>query len=315
MLGMTALIICPMAVRRSSERVDASACTPQPAPSSRLAHRLARDRDSLSRTQAAGLVDDLRRRLTVRFGESDERRLNARLPDTVVVPVRFHVVASGDQGRLSRAAVDRQIAALNAAYSGRTGGAATGVSFRLVAVDVTSNADWFANPRGYEGPLKTALHRGGPGTLNLYSAAVGIDMLGVSTFPQWYSARPVLDGVMIDYRSIPGGGNPGFNRGYTAVHEVGHWLGLLHTFENGCESPGDAVDDTPPEALPTQGCPLVKDTCLTPGTDPVHNFMDYGFDPCMSEFTAGQGVRIRTVWAAYRAEGARPVGVARAPER
>jgi hypothetical protein len=317
MLGVTAMIISPVAGRRhsSSEQVGASPCTPPPGRFSRLAHGIARDRDSLSHPQVTELVDDLHRRLVDRFGESDERRLNARLPDTVVVPVRFHVLASGDQGRLSRAQVDGQLAALNAAYSGQTGGADTGVSFRLVTVDVTSNADWFAFPRRYEKPLKTALHRGGPGTLNLYSAAVGTAILGVSTFPQWYGLRPVLDGVMIDYRSIPGGGNPHFNRGYTAVHEVGHWLGLLHTFENGCESPGDAVDDTPYEAMPTQGCPLLKDTCLTPGADPLHNFMDYGFDPCMSEFTAGQGTRIRSVWAAYRAEGARPVGAARREQR
>jgi hypothetical protein len=313
MLGVAATIIGPVTGTRhiSAERAAAPACRTS-GRSSRLAHGIIRDRESLSRAQVAGLMDDLRRTLLGRFGESDERRLAARLPGTVEVPVRFHVIASGDQGRLSRAEVDGQIAALNAAYSGRTGGADTGVSFRLIAVDVTNNADWFAAPRRYEGPLKTALRRGGPGTLNLYSAAVGSDILGVSTFPQWYSLRPVLDGVMIDYRSIPGGSNPRFNRGYTAVHEVGHWLGLLHTFENGCVSPGDAVDDTPYEGLPTQGCPMVKDTCWAPGTDPVHNFMDYGFDACMNQFTAGQGSRIRAVWAAYRGQG---TDAARATDR
>ncbi|MCW2914829.1 MAG: zinc metalloprotease [Actinomycetia bacterium] len=301
----------PAARRTSSERTDPSACHLPSGNPARLAQGTTRDRDSLSHTQVAGLLDDLHNTLQDRFGESDERRLDSRLPSTVVVPVRFHVLASGDQGRLSRAAVDLQIAALNGAYSGRTGGADTGVSFRLVDVGVTNNADWFADPRGNETALKTALRRGGPGTLNLYSGEVGSDVLGVSTFPQWYRVRPVLDGVMIDYRSIPGGVYPHFNRGYTAVHEVGHWLGLLHTFENGCDSPGDAVDDTPYEALPTQGCPSPKNTCWAPGDDPVHNFMDYGFDACMHEFTADQGRRIRSVWAAYRAHGAGSVLVAR----
>jgi hypothetical protein len=269
-----------------------------------LTHGTVRDRDSHSHAQVANLLGDLRHTLLGRFGESDERRLGNRLPSTVIVPVRFHVLAWDDQGRMSRAAVDQQIAALNAAYSGRIGGADTGVSFRLIDFDVTNNADWFADPRRYEGPLKAALRRGGPGTLNLYSAAVGRAVLGISTFPQWYRERPVLDGVMIDYRSMPGGVYPHFNRGYTAVHEVGHWLGLLHTFENGCDSPGDAVDDTPYEALPTEGCPWSKNTCWLPGDDPRHNFMDYGFDVCMREFTAGQGLRIRLVWAAYRAHGA-----------
>jgi hypothetical protein len=314
MLGVAATIIGPVPGTRhiSADRAADPACrTPSWRPS-RLAHRVLRERDSLSPAQVAGLLGDLRRRLSHRFGEPDERRLGPRLPDTIQVPVRFHVIASGDQGRLSPAEVAGQIAALNEAYSGRTGGADTGVSFRLIAMDVTSNADWFAAPRVYERQLKTALRRGGPGTLNLYSAAVGVDILGVSTFPQWYSLQPVLDGVMIDYRSIPGGSNPRFNRGYTAVHEVGHWLGLLHTFENGCLAPGDAVDDTPYEGVPTQGCPLVKDTCLAPGTDPVHNFMDYGFDACMNEFTAGQGNRIRAVWTVYRGAGG---GAARASQR
>jgi Pregnancy-associated plasma protein-A len=299
------MIISPVPGTRhiSARRPAAPPCRTQPKRSPRLAREITRDHDSLSRTQVMDLLDGLHRTLLDRFGESDEHRLTARLPDAIQVPVRFHVIASGDQGRLSKGEVDGQMAALNAAYSGSTGGAGTGVSFRLISVEVTDNADWFTDPLRYERPLKTALRRGGVGTLNLYSAAVGSVILGVSTFPQWYSLRPVLDGVMIDYRTVPGGSNPRFNRGYTAVHEVGHWLGLLHTFENGCLSPGDAVDDTPYEREPTLGCPVTKDTCPAPGTDPVHNFMDYGFDACMNEFTPGQGSRIRAVWAAYRTQG------------
>jgi hypothetical protein len=296
----------PGARHVSAERAVAPPCR-TPAGQS---PRLARDGDVLSRSQVASLLGGLRRRLLARFGVPDERLLGDRLPGAIEVPVRFHVIASGVLGRLSRAEVDGQIAALNAAYSGGTGGADTGISFRLISVEVTDNAYWFADPRRYERPLKTALRRGGAGTLNLYSAAVGSVLLGLSTFPQWYGLRPVLDGVMVDYRSVPGGSNPHFNRGYTAVHEVGHWLGLLHTFENGCVSPGDAVDDTPYEAAPTQSCPLVKDTCVAPGTDPVHNFMDYGHDACMNQFTPGQGARIRAVWAAYRQPAAGAAGAA-----
>lgn len=221
----------------------------------------------------------------------------------VVVPVHFHTITAGDRGRVPRAAITRQIARLNAAYGGRFGGVDTGVSFRLAGVHRTDNAAWFRQPYLNEGPMLRAIRRGGPETLNLVTAAVGVDLLGFSTFPQWYAEAPDRDGVVIDYRSLPGGAFRQFKRGFTAVHEIGHWLGLFHTFENGCADPGDHVSDTPRQGVPTLGCPRGKDTCAEKGADPVHNFMDYSRDSCMREFTAGQAKRIRTLWAAYRAGG------------
>ena len=279
-----------------------------------------RDRDALSPAQVRGMLGDLRRILLAKFGTADEAAFDParrpavaaaafainRLGGKIVIPVRFHVITNERLGRVPKSRVVRQVAALNAAYGGRTGGADTGVSFRLTSVSVTANARWFTRPKQNERAMMTALRRGGRGTLNLYSAVVGVEVLGFSTFPQWYRGRPGLDGVVVDYRSLPNGGTAHFNRGYTAVHEVGHWLGLLHTFENGCVPPGDGVADTPDEAAPTEGCPAGKDTCPAPGADPAHNFMDYGNDDCMREFTPGQARRIRASWAAYRA----PVGLA-----
>lgn len=69
------------------------------------------------------------------------------------------------------------------------------------------------------------------------------------------------------------------------MHEVGHWMGLLHTFQgNTCRvgDPGDFIDDTNQQRVATQGCPaFFKDSCgLGPqrGGDPVENFMDYSSD-------------------------------------
>ncbi len=242
-----------------------------------------------------------------RYGLAGERALAAspRFAARLVVPVRFHMITSGPEGRLARSTIDQQIQTLNTAYGGGTGGVDTGVSFRLLSVGTVDNAQWFLHPHDDQPQMVGSLTTGGPGTLNLYTAAVGSDVLGFSSFPQWYRDRPTLDGVVVDYRSVPGGPFEHFSRGYTAVHEIGHWLGLFHPFEGGCRPPGDGVDDTPYEALPTQACPVSKDTCPTPGADPVHNFMDYGFDSCMREFTAGQGLRIRAMWNAYRAGGSR----------
>jgi hypothetical protein len=111
---------------------------------------------------------------------------------------------------------------------------------------------------------------------------------------------------------MPGGASAPFNEGDTATHEIGHWLGLLHTFENGCEFPGDYVKDTPYQAegdnrfycgdWPDDGNTTVPDdTCPQPGDDPVHNFMSYGDDLCLDQFTRGQVKRQIQSWFAFRA--------------
>ncbi|HEU5055226.1 MAG TPA: zinc metalloprotease [Kofleriaceae bacterium] len=217
-----------------------------------------------------------------------------------VIDVYFHVITStSGEGALSSRDIGSQMTVLNDAF------AATGWSFRLAGTDVTANDAWFT--MGYasreEDDAKAALRRGTADDLNIYTANLGDNLLGWATFPNSYSRYPSDDGVVVLYSSLPGGDAAPYNEGDTATHEVGHWMGLYHTFQGGCGGQGDQIDDTPSERSPAFGCPIGRDTCTGKrgvGLDPIENFMDYTDDACMDVFTAGQDVRMDDSFTTYR---------------
>ncbi|GAB3669556.1 zinc metalloprotease [Actinocorallia lasiicapitis] len=221
------------------------------------------------------------------------------------IPVWFHVIKNGRKGDVSKAALQKQLDVLDSTYRGKRGGAGVRVNFWLKGITRTENKGWFTNPRRYAPTFTKKLHKGGKGTLNFYTADLGNELLGWATWPWDYTKRPKEDGVIIHFGSMPGGKIANYNLGFTGAHETGHWLGLYHTFgrnypdQDGCEA-GDLVSDTPDELEPASGCPVVADTCAAPGTDPIHNYMDYAYDDCMTEFTEGQGIRIHNVWKQWR---------------
>lgn len=215
------------------------------------------------------------------------------------VNVYFHVINNGSgikNGDLPQSQIDNQIAVLNAAYAG------SGFYFVLAEVTRTTNAAWYKMTPGSqaEAEAKTALRRGGAEDLNIYSANIGEGLLGWSTFPLTYRRFPIDDGVVILYSSVPGGSAAPYNLGDTATHEVGHWMGLVHTFNRGCVPPGDHVADTPFERSPAWGCPVGRNTCPQAGLDPIYNFMDYTDDACMREFTPNQYLLMNLMWETFR---------------
>ena len=223
-------------------------------------------------------------------------------PDTgpVIVNIYFHVIHSGENGELDIADIEASIDVLNGAY------AEHGFQFSLAESDYTDNFTWFTecDHSSTETAMKSSLRQGGAMDLNIYSCRPGQDYLGWATFPSWYGGNPVDDGVVILDGTVPDGYAVPYAEGDTLTHEVGHWLGLYHTFQGGCNGSGDQVADTPAERYPAYGCPIGRDSCTTrktPGLDPITNFMDYSDDSCMFEFTEGQGERMSSQWAVYRA--------------
>jgi Pregnancy-associated plasma protein-A len=235
---------------------------------------------------------------------------------SVEIETYFHVITAGTLGALSNSDLQNQLTVLNDLYRPH------GFSFKLLKTTRTESAAWlYAGVfSSAELAMKTALKMGGASTLNVYfNFADG--NAGYATPPDQYTDFPVWDGVVIDFGTIPGGSSFPYNEGKTLVHEVGHWLGLDHTFtvgepyfpiigsfldilglRNGCISSGDGVSDTPRQSTATRGCPIGKDSCpFRFGLDAINNYMDYSDDACYTEFTPGQEDRMWAMWSEYRA--------------
>jgi hypothetical protein len=213
------------------------------------------------------------------------------------INVYFHVIHNGATGDLQQSEVDDQMTVLNAAYAG------TGWVFDLQSTDWTDDSAWFGMNDGSnaENNAKRALRIGSGDDLNIYTARPGFGVLGWATFPSSYAARQDDDGVVVHYGTLPGGNQRPYDEGDTLVHEVGHWMGLYHTFQGACSAGGDRIADTPNERSPNYGCPANRDSCAAkPGNDPVENYMDYSEDGCMYEFTSDQDDRMDDQFSTYR---------------
>lgn len=231
---------------------------------------------------------------------------------TINIMTYFHIITKSSSTRsVTPKQMADQLGALNAAYS------PYGITFTLLSITNTTNDLWAVTPNATVlSQLKSSLRKGSYSTLNLYfhsDLSLGTaGLIGTCTLPTTIPPscpRDVysFDGCDVALQTVPGGSMYGYNQGKTAVHEVGHWLGLLHVFEGyTCStsptSGGDYIGDTPVQSQSTDGCPVSKDSCPgLPGLDSVHNYMDYSTDACYEKFTTGQVQRIKSLWVQFRA--------------
>ena len=249
--------------------------------------------------------------VSARLAQAPDVRLPGGGFPQLLIPAAYHVITSeSGQGEVDEQQILDQHDVLNA------GLAPWGMELVFLSWETVPNDDWYGvatingnvdNPAALA--MKTALAVDPTTTLNLYFNDLGTSLKGYAQFPDTWPEDSPRWGVVMDNSTLPGTGDP-FGGGNVGTHEVGHALGLYHTFQGGCHADsqcataGDRVCDTPAESSPNgfgQACGNLRDSCPTSeGNDPVENFMDYSSPDCMIEFTVGQATRMHEIMSTFK---------------
>ncbi len=233
--------------------------------------------------------------------EISSNKSRRRLYSKLTIEIRFHHITHGARGRIKKNQREKQISLLNKAFSG----ANLTFKYSESKVQFIDNYNWYFMGHGSasEREAKTSLGLDTKKYLNFYTGGLVSGLLGWATFPFDLAGDPLMDGVVVLDESLPGGNASPYNLGMTGVHEVGHWLGLYHTFQDGCDRIGDHVPDTPAHRDANYGTPdrgKPHNACKTDEYAPIHNYMNYVDDAWMEELTSAQEVRIKEQIMMYR---------------
>lgn len=238
-----------------------------------------------------------------------------------IIPVVVHVIHNGGIENISDAQIESQIQILNEDYgklagtNGDGNGVDTKIRFCLAKVDPYGNCtngivrinSSLTNHQSYQRALlKELSFWDNERYLNIYVVkTINGNVGGYSSFP---GGPPEEDGFVVRHNLFGNIGTASSSLGRTATHELGHWLGLYHTFNNGCGTDvcndGDYVCDTPPQSGPSYNCSTLN-TCSNDNpdlNDQKENYMNYTPDACKSMFTDGQRLRIKAALDTIRTQ-------------
>lgn len=250
---------------------------------------------------------DLFRMSAHAFDAGRDRALKEDTGQEVAIPVVIHIVYNHAQQDVSDQQIHAQLQVLNADYNRKNRDSVnTPAAFSAVAASCKINfflatEDASGNPAvGVTRTLTTHgpfanddIHFTGTGGhdawdtgkfLNIWVCNLADGVFGYGAPPGTHAA---VDGVVIDYRYFGVTDTPPYNKGRTATHEIGHWLGLKHLWgeAGGCID-DDGIEDTPPQSGATTGCDPARTSCGS--LNMVQNYMDHSYDACMNLFTKGQ---------------------------
>lgn len=237
-----------------------------------------------------------------------------------VIPVVVHVIHNGGVENISEAQIQSQFEVLNEDYrkmagsNGDGNGVDSEIEFRLAKINpdgkctngIVRIQSTLTNHQTHQrSQLSNLSFWDNTRYLNVYVVkSINNGSAGYASFP---GGPDNDDGIVIMHNYFGKTGTASSGLGRTMTHETGHWLGLYHTFNNGCGTDtcldGDYVCDTPPAASPTNfNCP-VKNSCTNDFpdiNDQVQNYLDYSSDACMNMFTSGQKQRMDATLSALR---------------
>lgn len=242
------------------------------------------------------------------------------------IPVVFHIVLNNPNS-ITDAQIQAQLDTLNKDYFGANGDSVkipswfkplfgkSGIQFCLAEQtpdgDNTTGIERITTSQtsfGTNDQVKHASTRGAnvwssDKYFNVWICSLSNNVLGYATFPD--DGLVDEQGVVIDYRSLPGGASTNYNNGKTLVHESGHYFNLYHIWgdDNGSCTGTDYVDDTPNQADATAGCfsGIKTDNCTPSGSGVMYqNYMDYTYDACMVMFTNQQVTRMEAALVGLR---------------
>jgi len=246
---------------------------------------------------------------------SAKQNLRTHNPNLKIIPVVVHVIHDGGTNNISDAQVQSQIDILNedfrkkAGTNGSGNGVDTDIEFCLAKKDPQGKCtngiirinSYLSNHQTYQRSLlKQLSYWDNTRYLNMYvvkNINNGSGILGYSSFP---GGPPDEDGIVVKHNYFGRIGTAASSLGRTTTHEIGHWFGLYHTFNNGCGVDtcldGDNVCDTPPAANPNYGCPTINSCSndLPNVNDQIQNYLDYSNDNCKNMFTNGQKLRMHS---------------------